>query len=322
MITLFDLAVIAAILGFAWWGGMVGLRAAGIAALEVICCLIVAIVLHETVAGYLQAGLVMAFGDSVAQSWTILVTFAGLAWGTLAGIRTWLHAAGEDDDDAGEIDPLVDRIGGCAAGGVGGAALLGGALITLSMVPILSGLKPSGDRMLVDVGMLVLRMADSFVGERHEGRSLVVWGEPAARSSDLAARLASEPWFDTDQDGSFGEADRYRDVDGNGTFTQDLYYSDLDHDGMRRIGLADKYQVGCWSGDLLSLDRKRPEAAKPAAGAGKPAAGPGKPAAGAGKPAPTKPGDPQPTKPVTKPARPDSAKPPQPAPGPQPGDDF
>lgn len=311
MITLFDLVVIAAILGFAWWGGVVGLRAAAIATLEVFCCLLVAIVFHETLAGYLQAGLVMAFGDSVSQSWTILATFAGLAWAGFAGVRAWLHASEDDDDEEGEIDPLLDRIGGCAAGGVGGAAFVGGVLVTLSMVPILAGLKPSGGRMLVDVGMLVLRMADSFVGERHEGRSLVIWGEPASRSSDLAAQLASEPWFDADEDGICGETDRYRDVDGNGTFTQDLYYNDLDRDGMRRIGLADKYQVGCWSGDLLSLDRTRPDTAKPAAVTGKPAAKPGAP-----KPKvpakPTRPGAPNKPPPTA----------PEPAPGPQPGDDF
>lgn len=309
MLTLFDLIVVAAVLGLAWWGGIVGLRAAAVAALEVTCCLLLAIVLHETLAGYLHAGLVMAFGDSFSQTWSILLCFVGIAWGTLAGIRTWLHPRDDEDEEADDgIDPLIDRIGGILAGGCGGVVFVGGLLITLSMIPFLAGLKPSGGRMLLDVGGLVVRMADSFAGERFDGRSLPIYGEPASRSSDLAARLTSEPWFDADEDGSFGEADRYRDVDGNGTFTADLYYTDVDQDGMRRIGLLDKYVVGRWDGDLLSLDRNR-EPAKPANGKGKPGATPAKPA----KPTPGKPTKSTPSKP---------AEPERKTAEPQPGDDF
>lgn len=314
MITLFDLLVVAGILGLAWWGGVVGLGAASVAALEVTCCVLAAIVLSETAAGYLHAGLVMAFGDSLSQSWSILLCFAGIAWGSFALLRTQCHSTDDDDEDEGDIDPLLDRLGGIIAGGFGGAVFIGGLLITLSMVPFLAGLKPSGGRMLLDVGLMNLRMADSFAGERHEGRSLAIWGEPASRSSDLVARLASEPWFDADEDGEYSEADGYRDVDGNGTFTQDLYYSDVDLDGMRRIGLADKYVAGRWDGGLISLDRNRPAPAKPANGKGQSTAKPG-----SGKPAPAKP-----TKPG-KPGKPGSAGEPPPKTEPtkpQPGDDF
>lgn len=309
MLTLFDLIVAAALLGLAWWGGMAGLRAAAVAALEATCCVLLAVVLHETVAGYLHAGFVMAFGDAISQSWAILLCFVGIAWGLLALIRMWIHPRDDEEEEADDgIDPLVDRIGGILAGGFGAVLFVGGLLITLSMIPFLAWLKPSGG-LLLDVGGMVVRMADSFAGERFEGRSLPIYGEPASRSSDPAARLTSEPWFDADEDGSFGEADRYRDVDGNGTFTADLYYTDVDQDGMRRIGLLDKYVVGRWDGDLLSLDRNR----EPANGKGKPGATPAKPA----KPAPGKPTKPTPSKPGGKPAAPDRK-----ATEPQPDDDF
>jgi len=84
----------------------------------------------------------------------------------------------------------------------------------------------------------VLRAMGQFVHERHEGRSLPLWGEPPSRSAVASAKLASEPWFDVDDDGACTAADRYRDVDGNGTFSKDLYFTDVDRDGMRRPATA------------------------------------------------------------------------------------
>ena len=43
--------------------------------------------------------------------------------------------------------------------------LVGGVLVTLSMVPFLAGLKPSGDRLARDAGKFVLRAMGQFVRE-------------------------------------------------------------------------------------------------------------------------------------------------------------
>lgn len=264
MITFFDILVVAAIVGCAYWGWLMGLEAAGVAALELLACLSVAVILHEPLAGFLHAGFTSVLGDWIGSAWSVLLAFSLLAWGPFALLRSQFHRLDDDGDhDVAEIDPLADRVAGAVAGGIGGAVIAGGVLVTLSMVPFLAGLKPSGDRMLLDVGKLVLRAAGSFAGERHEGRSVPVWGEPPSRMSVASARLTSEPWFDTDDDGTFTDADRFRDVDGNGTFTKDLYFVDVDDDGLRRIGLIDKYVVGRWDGSLQSNDRPRPESVKP-----------------------------------------------------------
>ena len=291
MITLFDLLVVAAILGFAYRGWIAGLEAASIEALELLACLSVAVLTHEAVAGFLHAGVTLALGDGVSVSWSVLLAFSLLAWGSFACIRLLVHGkAADDEDQEGDVDPLGDRVAGAIAGGFGGALFVGGALVTISMVPFLAGMKPSGDRMLLDVGKTVLRAGGQFAAERHEGRSLPLWGEPPSRASDQTARLTSEPWFDADDNGDYSEADRFRDVDGNGTFSKDLYYTDVDGDGVRRIGLIDKYVVGRWDVLLNSNNRPRPAPKK------EPAAT--KPAASA-KPAPPS----EPTKPpVGKPA--------------------
>lgn len=287
MITLFDLLVVAAILGCAYWGWLVGLEAASIAALELLACLSVAVMLHEPLAGCLHWVFTLVVGDWIGGGWSILLAFALLAWGLFALVRMQLHRRADAGEDVvAEIDPLTDRLSGAVAGGLGGAVLAGGALVTLSMIPFLAGFKPSGDRMLLDVGKLVLRAAGQFAGDTHEGRALPLWGEPPSRISVPTAGLTSEPWFDADEDGAFSDADRFRDVDGNGTFTKDLYFTDVDADGMRRVGLIDKYVVGRWDGSLRSDDRPRPAPAKPAPAPAKPAPAPAKPAPALAKPAP------------------------------------
>jgi hypothetical protein len=264
MITLFDILIVAAVLGLAFWGWRAGAATTIVAGLEVLACLAVAVVVHEWLAGVFHFIMVTACGDSVSSGWSVLVAFATLAWGTFAILRLQCHGKSADDEDHdADDDPLVDRLVGAVAGAAGGVVFIGAVLVTLSMVPFLAGLKPSGDRLVLDVGKLVLRAMGQFIHERHEGWPLPLWGEPAARSADVSARLTSEPWFDADDDGACTEADRYRDVDGNGTFSKDLYYTDVDRDGVRRIGLIDKYVAARWDAALMSNDRPRPDAPKP-----------------------------------------------------------
>lgn len=307
MITLVDLLIVAAVLGFAFWGWRTGGAIATTAALELLACLAVAVVLHEWLAGLLHHVAATAFGDAVSSGWSVLLAFAILAWGTFATLRMQCHRRpGDDESDEADDDPLLDRLLGAAAGAAGGVVFVGGVLVTLSMVPFLAGLKPSGDRLVLDAGKFVLRAMGQFVHERHEGWPIPLWGEPPSRSAVASARLTSEPWFDADDDGACTVADRYRDVDGNGTFSKDLYYTDVDRDGMRRIGLIDKYVAGRWDAGLMSDDRPRPDAAKPPQ--------PAVPPQPSQKPAtPPKPGQPQ---------KPDAGKPP-PAAGDKPiEDDF
>jgi hypothetical protein len=305
MITFWDIIVVAGILGFAFWGWREGLEAAGVAALELLACLALGITLHETVAGWLHAGAVLLVGDWASQAWCVLLAFGLLVWGGFALIRFQFHAAaGAEEPEEAEIDPLADRLGGVVAGGFGGMLFIGGVFVTLSMVPFLAGLKPA-ENSLLDVGKTALRVAGQFAGGWHEGRSLPLWGEPPSRRTVLSARLTSEPWFDTDDDGKLTEADRYRDVDGSGTFTKDLFFEDSDGDGLRRIGLIDKYVVGRWDAMLISEDRPRPKPDKPAAptppAPAKP--GPAKPGP-AGKPPASGPA--QPTKPAPKSSQPET----------------
>jgi hypothetical protein len=138
------------------------------------------------------------------------------------------------------------------------------------MCPLLSFLRIPAQHMFLDVGKTALRTAGVFAGERHEGRSLVLYGEPPSRESVGSARLTNESWFDTDANNTPDDHDPYFDADGNGTFTKDLYYEDVDGNRMRRVGLLEKYTVGRWDSQILVANRERPvkglakTAAKPA----------------------------------------------------------
>ncbi len=263
---MYDLIVIAAVLGGGFVGFQWGLRRSVVALLEVVVFLALATMLLEPLTELFEAGEEMVTGQIVPQAWVILIAYAGVLWGGLAIVRRVLHRDEADEDEVDQPEGAVvmaDRIGGVAAGGLGGLLAAGGALVTLSMVPFLSGLKPLGDRMWIDAGGMALHVGGLFAGEREEGRSLPIDGEPPSRPSNLAAGLASEPWLDMDGDGKPTDADRYCDLDGNGAFTNDLYYTDLDRDGMRRVGMYEKYVVGAWTSTLTRGDRKRPPEKKP-----------------------------------------------------------
>lgn len=326
---MYDLLVIAAVVWFGWLGSQAGLAAAGTAALELLACVVVGTVLHETVSDLLDNGVRFATGMQI-YSWIALLTQGLLVWGTFAAVRWWLHRGEELGDQAGDgqIPPLADRLGGAAAGALGGLVLAGAGLVTLSMLPILSGLKPAPQRMYLDAGRLVLRAAGAFAGGYHEGRSLPLEGEPPARPSSMSARLTSEPWFDANEDGKCDDLDRYRDVDGSSTFTKDLYFTDADADGMRRLGMIDKYVAGRWDSALMSEDRPRPALQQTTGPQGKQPSSP----AGAGKPGGKPPAKPDGTTPGnTKPSdtkagtKPDASQPDESGPEPggkRPEDDF
>ncbi|MFM8733725.1 MAG: hypothetical protein ACKOC8_00790 [Pirellulales bacterium] len=279
---LHDLLVIAAIAGCGWLGSQFGLAFAGAAALELFACVVFGTVAHEFVIDQIDNVTQAITGISLPQAWLYLLVYAGLVWGSFALVRRLVHRRDEQGDEP--LNPLLDRVGGAVAGGVAGFVLAGAGLITLSMLPLLQGLKPAPQRMMLDAGGLLLRTAGAFAGGFHEGRSLVLEGEPPSRPSIQSAHLTNEPWSDADGDGAPGEADRFSDVDGSGSYSKDLYYTDLDGDGMRRVGLLDKYRTGVWDYPVLQYDRERSDLKKP-----EPPPAPPKPAAEAPKPEEAKP---------------------------------
>lgn len=312
---LFDLIVLVGLLYLAWLGSAMGLYVTTVAALELFVSLVLALLLYEPLAGFLTPLLADNLGvflpESISLSaWAVFLSFATLMWGSFLTLWLTVHPKVTPKEIA--TLPPIDQGGGAVIGWFGGMLLLGAAMISWSMFPF-NFLRIPTQHMFIDVGKTALRTAGVFAGEKHEGRSLVLYGEPASRGSVGSARLASETWYDTDANNTIDDHDPYFDSDGSGSFTKDLYYDDVDTNGLRRVGLLEKYTVSRWDGQVIVANRERPQKGPPkakppvpppAAEAVVPADGvPAAVAPAAGEPAPV------PSTPPTSPATP-------------PGDDF
>jgi len=258
-----DLTLLITVGYLGWLGTDRGIFEMAAIGLQLFVSLVLAILLLEPAADLIGGSLETAIGpflpDSISyNALGTFLAFALLFWLLFLGLWLNLHPRLMAGGDMKSL-PIVEKIGGGLLGGVTGVVLFGVGLVTISMLPFMQGLKVNADRLHFDVGRSVLRSAAAFAGDWHDGRSLVLDGEPVSRLSDSSAKLSSEPWCDLDGDGKFSESDRFRDVDGTDSFTQDLYYKDLDDSGDRRIGFVEKYVVGCWDGNLLVNNRERPQ---------------------------------------------------------------
>lgn len=284
---MYDLLVIAAVVGCAWLGATKGFHWALAVALELGAAFGAAVLLHEPLAGLISE-LIRLVAESFLprsdsyQWFALTLAFVLLCWAPFATLVYLFHGS---DEELVEVPPLVDRLGGGLVGALGGGLFAGAVLVQLSMLPLPRVLKPAPGRMFLDAGTLALRTAARFAPDLHDGTSLLLDGEPVSRKSSLSAKLSNEPWCDVDGDSTQTDADRYRDIDGNGAYTADFYFVDVDGDGSRRIGLIDKYVTGCWDSSLNSSPRERTDIKKPQpqqVAEAAPAGGDAAPAPGAG----------------------------------------
>lgn len=260
----YDLFVLVGLLYLATLGSTVGTHVAVLASLELFVSLTLAVLLHEPITSFLIPFVDDNLGFMLPEwlpvhAWIQFIAFAALLWGMAFVLWTCVHP--RITPVSNESMSQIDRAGGALVGWFGGMVLIGAAMISLSMLPI--GLLQFPSRhMMLDVGSTALRAAGTFVGEKHEGRSVVLHGEPTSRESVSSAKLASEAWFDADGNGQTDEGDPYCDSDGNGKFTKDLYYLDIDADGARRVGLLEKYLVNRWDLAIRVGSSERSDKAK------------------------------------------------------------
>jgi len=257
----YDGVVLLGLLYLMWLASDKGIVATSIAAAEVFVSLSLAVVLYEPIAGfvftYLDENLAFFLPESISlEKWSIFLVFSLLMWGTLAALWVLVHPkllpSEEEEVEAGM--PILDKAGAALIGLYAGNLLLGAALITWSMCPLLWTI-PTKD-MFLDVGRTALKSTGRFLGEWHGGRSIPLHGEPVASRSDREALLSSEAFNDLNFDGKGGFDEPFYDADGDAAFTGDLYYLDVDGDRRRRVGVIEKYAVGLWDMPMV-LDRQR-----------------------------------------------------------------
>ena len=259
---LVDLAVIGTVCYAGWLGSDRGIFEMAAIGLQIFASVVLAVLLLEPLASALGGGIETAIGPFLPESisieaWALFLSFLLLSWLPFLVLFVNVHPRLMAGGDMKSVS-TIEKIGGTFVGGIVGLLALGTILLTVSLLPFLNGLKVNGNNLYFDLGRIVLHAASRFTEEWHEGRSLVIEGEPASRESVPEARLSSEPRYDLDGDGSPSDTDRFSDVDGNGSFTKDLFYLDVDGNSARRVGMIEKYVVGCWDGGVVIGDRERP----------------------------------------------------------------
>jgi len=278
-----DLAIVVVVGYLGWLGSDRGIFEMAALGLQLTAAIVFAVLLLEPTAGLLTWAFESALGAFLPQefpfqAWGMFLAFLVLMW--FPFLMLWVNLQPRLVGGGEMKTPhIIEKAGGALLGGLNGVLLLGCGLVTLSMLPFLQGIKVHPDTLLFDVGKSALRTAGGFCPEWHEGRSLVLDGEPPARGVSATDRLSSEPWQDLDDNGTLTDADRYRDVNNDGKFTDELFYVDIDGNSSRRIGLIEKYVVGRWDFYLKVNDRDRPPPAPPVAkkDAATPTAKPGPP---------------------------------------------
>jgi len=277
-----DLAIVVVVGYLGWLGSDRGIFEMAALGLQLTAAIVFAVLLLEPTAGLLTWAFESALGAFLPQefpfqAWGMFLAFLVLMWFPFLMLWLNLHPRLVGGGEM-KTPHIIEKAGGALLGGLNGVLLLGCGLVTLSMLPFLQGIKVHPDTLLFDVGKSALRTAGGFCPEWHEGRSLVLDGEPPARGVSATDRLSSEPWQDLDDNGTLTDADRYRDVNNDGKFTDELFYVDIDGNSSRRIGLIEKYVVGRWDFYLKVNDRDRPPPAPPVAkDAATPTAKPGPP---------------------------------------------
>jgi len=153
------------------------------------------------------------------------------------------------EDDAW-LSPKIDRIGGGVAGAFAGWLLAGALLVGWSMIELPEGVRPSAPSSSRDAGTWILEMFTRLCEPKAGKRERLLDGDTVhtkgATEGDVVQ--ATEPFDDVDVDGRHGEGERYIDKDQNGAFTTRQAVTDhsTDVNGVRDVGLLDRYWLSAW----------------------------------------------------------------------------
>jgi hypothetical protein len=234
------LLVLAIVAGMAAFGFLYGFFLAILAGLGAIATLLVAFGLGEAV-----ASLLVAVEMPADYAFPVSIGVLAVA-GALAARFAIGGAVGEGTL---RFSPLVDKIGGVLIGGLAGVVIAGTLLVLLSAMPIPAAYSINGAQTRYDLGTRVLKTFASLIEGDAAAREVLLNGEVPA-GEPAGSPEASELFVDINGNGLFdgeGEAvERYLDRDGNGSFTPRVAFTDTNGNGMRDIGLLERYRLRAW----------------------------------------------------------------------------
>jgi hypothetical protein len=234
------LLVLAIVAGMAAFGFLYGFFLAILAGLGAIATLLVAFGLGEAVASLLVA-------VEMPADYALPVSIGVLAVAGALAVRFTI--GGAVGEGTLRFSPLVDKIGGVLMGGLAGVVITGTLLVLLSAMPIPAAYSIDGARTKYDLGTRVLKTFASLIEGDAAAREVLLNGEEPA-GGPAGGPEASELFVDINGNGLFdgeGEAaERYLDRDGDGSFTPRAAFTDANGNGVRDIGLLERYRLRVW----------------------------------------------------------------------------
>ncbi len=234
------LLVLAIVVGMAAFGFQFGLFLAILAGLGAIATLLVAFGLGEALASLLVAA-------EMPADYAFPVSVGVLAVACALAVR--FAIGGAIGDGTLRFSPLIDKIGGVVIGSLAGVVIAGTILVMLSVMPIPAAYSIDGAQTKYDLGTRVLKTFASLIESDVAAREVLLNGEVPA-GEPAGGPETSELFVDLNGNGLFdgeGEAaERYLDRDGNGSFTPRVAYTDTNGNGVRDIGLLERYRLRAW----------------------------------------------------------------------------
>jgi hypothetical protein len=234
------LIVLAIVAGMAAFGFHYGLFLATLAGIGAIATLLVTLGLGEALAGLLVT-------VEMPAAYALPVSMGLLAVGGALAVR--FAIGGAVPEDTLRFATLIDRIGGTLVGGLAGVITAGTLLVVLSALPIPDAYAIDGAQTKYDLGTRVLTMFARLVEPDATARQILLNGEVPVGSSAGSAET-SELFVDANGNGVFDPegdgAERHLDHDEDGHFTPRVTFSDINENGVRDIGLLERYRLRSW----------------------------------------------------------------------------
>lgn len=232
--------VLAAVLGMAAFGFQHGLFLAVLAGMGGLATLLVTLGLAEPVSELLRMVEVPAEHAFPAAVATLAV---------LGAVSVRFAIGAGVPEGAVRFPPLIDKVAGALVGVLAGMIAAGTLLIVLSTLPLPEPYRIDGSRTWNDLGGRMIKVCARFIAPKADARAILLEGElPAGEAGD--GPLSSEPFVDANGnrlfDGDGEAAEKYLDEDNDGSFTPRMVFADANGNGVRDIGLLERYRLNGW----------------------------------------------------------------------------
>jgi uncharacterized membrane protein required for colicin V production len=265
-----DLLVGGIMLALVAYGAQSGLFLAVLAGMHALVSVVVALAFADPLAALLTTFELPVFYAFPAAFGLLLV---GTAFGVRLLVGEYVPA------DVVRFAPVIDKLGGGLVGAVAGMVVAGTFLLACSIAPVPETFRIDGTKLGYDMGTRLLKSFARCVEPDEVTRNILLDGEPGrvpppppevdpeALAADAERQaipvpvtpptpppppLWSEPFADQNGNKQYDPGEPYLDTDNNQAFTERLLENDVNSNGIRDIGLLERYRMHAWGKQVMA----------------------------------------------------------------------